>query len=81
MDYIDYGLSALRRDLIAQRVAPGQPADLAELYHHLSLQGELAGLQVHERFYEIGSPAGLRDFEDWISANPLETWAGPVTVC
>ena len=42
------------------------PADLAVLFHDLSLQGRLAGFQVHERFYEIGSPAGLRDFEEYL---------------
>jgi hypothetical protein len=74
MDYIDYGLSALRRDLIAKRVAPGRVADLAELYHRLSLEGRLAGLEVGQRFYEIGSPAGMRDFETWTSRYPIETW-------
>jgi NDP-sugar pyrophosphorylase family protein len=76
MDYIDYGLSALRRDLVARRIAPGQVADLAEVYHHLSLQGQLAALEVHQRFYEIGSPQGMHDFEDWISEHPIESWAG-----
>src|SRR5262249_31778463 len=62
MDYIDYGLSALRRDVIADRIWAGQVADLADLYHRLSQEGKLAGLEVSRRFYEIGSPAGMRDF-------------------
>ena len=63
MDHIDYGLSAMRRDVIAARVAAGARADLADLFHELSVEGALAAYEVHERFYEIGSPAGLADLE------------------
>jgi len=62
MQYIDYGLSCFRRDAFDHHT----PADLAALFHDLSLQGRLAAFQVHERFYEIGSPAGLHDFEQYI---------------
>lgn len=65
--HIDYGLSALDRSLVAERV-PGQGrADLATLFHELSLEGRLAGLEVQQRFYEIGSPGGLQDFEQWLA--------------
>jgi NDP-sugar pyrophosphorylase family protein len=64
MQFIDYGLSCLRRSLFD---AP-TPADLATLFHELSLQGRLAGFEVHQRFYEIGSPEGLRDFEQYLEA-------------
>ena len=76
MDYIDYGLAALRRDLIACRIPAGQVADLAALYHLLSLEGQLAGLEVGQRFYEIGSPTGMHDFQAWAREHPIETWAG-----
>lgn len=62
MRYIDYGLSALRRMVIADEVVPGKRADLADLFHALSLRGELAGFEIHTRFFEIGSPDGLNDF-------------------
>jgi len=64
--FIDYGLSALSRRVIADEIAPGGPADLAALFHALSVRGDLAGLEVGERFYEIGSPAGLEDFAKWL---------------
>jgi NDP-sugar pyrophosphorylase family protein len=64
MQYIDYGLSCFRRDLFDSPT----PSDLATLFHQLSIQGRLAGFEVHERFYEIGSPAGLHDFEEYLSA-------------
>jgi MurNAc alpha-1-phosphate uridylyltransferase len=64
--FIDYGLSALSRRLVADEIAPGVQADLAALFHALSVRGALAGFEVAERFYEIGSPAGLEDFERWL---------------
>jgi NDP-sugar pyrophosphorylase family protein len=66
MQYIDYGLSCFRRDLFDATT----PADLAVLFHQLSITGRLAGFEVHQRFYEIGSPAGLQDFEQYLAAQP-----------
>jgi len=63
--FIDYGLSALSRQVIADEV-PAGVADLAALFHTLSVRGALAGFEVAQRFYEIGSPAGLEDFERWL---------------
>src|SRR4051812_31658960 len=68
MPYIDYGLSALRREVVAAEIPAAGPADLAELYFALSRRGDLAGLEVSERFYEIGSPQGLEDIERWMAA-------------
>jgi NDP-sugar pyrophosphorylase family protein len=64
--YIDYGLSALRRGVIEELVPPGVRHDLADLFGPLSERGELAGLEVSQRFYEIGSPAGLADLESML---------------
>ena len=63
--FIDYGLSVLSRQVIADEV-PAGVADLAALFHALSVRGALAGFEVAQRFYEIGSPAGLEDFEQWL---------------
>ncbi|HTW66273.1 MAG TPA: sugar phosphate nucleotidyltransferase [Bryobacteraceae bacterium] len=65
MRFIDYGLSCFRRDVFDDST----PADLAVLFRELSLDGRLAGYEVHERFYEIGSPAGLRDFEQYLETH------------
>jgi NDP-sugar pyrophosphorylase family protein len=59
MQYIDYGLSAFRRFVIEKSTE----LDLSAIFHRLSLAGELAGYEVTQRFYEIGSPQGLRDLE------------------
>lgn len=64
--FIDYGLSAMSRQVIADEVAPGAKADLAALWHALSVRGELAGLEMTQRFYEIGSPEGLEDLKQWL---------------
>ena len=61
--WIDYGLSVLRADLIDQRIRADATADLADLYHDLSLEGKLAAFEVKERFYEVGSPEGLTELE------------------
>jgi NDP-sugar pyrophosphorylase family protein len=66
MTHIDYGVAALDRAVVEQ-IPPGERSDLATLYHHLSVSGRLAAFEVFERFYEIGSPAGLADFEEWLA--------------
>ena len=65
MQFIDYGVSILIRDLI-EDVSPAVHSDLAPLLNRLSLEGRLAGFEATERFYEIGSPQGLEDFEQYI---------------
>ena len=66
--YIDYGLSALERRLVETEVPVAGKADLADLFHTLSVRGQLAGLEVRERFHEIGSPEGLAEMGTWIAA-------------
>lgn len=67
MLWIDYGLSVLTREVIATRIEPGSVADLAQVMKDLSIEGRLAGLEVGERFYEAGSPQGLRDLEVYLA--------------
>jgi NDP-sugar pyrophosphorylase family protein len=67
MVYIDYGLSVLRRATVEQMVAPGQTSDLADLWHRLSVAGALAGYEVKQRFFEVGSADGLKALEQYLS--------------
>ena len=60
MEHIDYGLGALHASALAPYPA-GEPLDLARVYQDLLARGELAGFEVGERFYEIGSPQGLEE--------------------
>ena len=61
MRWIDYGLSVLTRDVVAERIPGDTVADLATLFTALAAEGALAGLLVPDRFYEIGSPDGLAE--------------------
>jgi NDP-sugar pyrophosphorylase family protein len=63
MRYIDYGLGVFRAEAFQQTKA----ADLADVYAELTQSGELAALEVHERFYEIGSRAGLREMRNLLT--------------
>lgn len=65
MAYIDYGLGVLSGDVLLD-YPEDQPFDLAEVYHRLSLDGRLAGYEVFERFYEIGSLKGLKETEEYL---------------
>ena len=60
MHYIDYGLGLLQSDVF-QAYPYEQPFDLSKVYNELSLSKELAGYEVFERFYEIGSHNGILD--------------------
>jgi NDP-sugar pyrophosphorylase family protein len=66
--YIDYGLMGLERRLVETRIPAAGKADLAPLFHALSLEGGLAGLEARERFHEIGSLEGLEELSRWLSA-------------
>ena len=65
MHHIDYGLS-----VFAARAFAGttEVFDLSELLVRLIAQGDLAGHEVQQRFYEIGSPRGLDELEKFLSS-------------
>ena len=60
MNHIDYGLGILKSSLFYNHT-DNSPFDLADVYQKLSLNGDLMGFEVHDRFYEIGSHQGLKD--------------------
>ena len=66
MTHIDYGLGILAAQAL-EKLPDDAAFDLADVYHELSLRGELAGLEVGERFYEIGSARGLDETEDYLT--------------
>jgi len=68
MTHIDWGLGALRASAFAGY--PDGKLDLAVVYQDLLAKGELAGYEVFERFYEIGSPAGLDDTRRLFTERP-----------
>ena len=60
MRHIDYGLGVFHCSAFAT-VPEAQFYDLATLYQELLAQGVLAAYEVEQRFYEIGSFAGLKE--------------------
>jgi histidinol-phosphate phosphatase family protein len=67
MQHIDYGLSAFRADAFAE-MPDGDCADLASLDQALLARDEVAGYAVPERFYEIGSRAGIEELEEYLGS-------------
>ena len=67
MQYIDYGLGAFSGKAF-DLVPSDQAFDLADLYCAMLAAGELAGFEVKQRFYEIGSPEGLTETSRFIGS-------------
>jgi NDP-sugar pyrophosphorylase family protein len=70
MRHIDWGLGMLKAAVLATRPID-EPWDLSELYEELSVAGRLAGYEVAQRFYEIGSLAGLAETDRLLRAVAL----------
>jgi len=66
MKHIDYGLSILDKKAF-KSFPKDEMFDLADVYEKLVLEKELFGYEVFKRFYEIGSPGGLRELRDKLS--------------
>jgi NDP-sugar pyrophosphorylase family protein len=65
MRWIDYGFSALRRGVV-ESIPKDVVCDLGDVFHELSLRGELAGFEVDTRFFEVGSPDGVAALESYL---------------
>jgi MurNAc alpha-1-phosphate uridylyltransferase len=63
MRFIDYGLSAVRTKVVQELIPSDVTHDLADFFMALSQQGRLGAFTVQNRFYEVGSPKGLRELE------------------
>ena len=71
MTHIDYGLNCFDK-LIFSDYPLDLPLDLAEICTDLATNNQLAGYEVFERFYEIGSHQGILDFTAYIEGNLSE---------
>ena len=67
MAYIDYGLGVLSKSVV-EHYCQEKVFDLANVYEALANAQQLAGFEVFERFYEIGSPDGLAQTEEYLRA-------------
>jgi MurNAc alpha-1-phosphate uridylyltransferase len=69
--FIDYGATALRRSVVA--AYPEESAfGLDAIQSALVERGRLRAYRAPERFYEIGSPEGLKELEAYFAAKNVE---------
>jgi NDP-sugar pyrophosphorylase family protein len=71
MQYIDYGLGVFRRKTF-EGMEPGSVRDLAEVYQKLLSCQDLAGCEIRQRFYEVGSFTGIEDLSAALSSGLLQ---------
>ena len=69
MRHIDYGLGLFRADAF-DGFPRDEVVDLADVQKALLKRGELAGFEISQRFYEIGSHAGLRELDQLLKKSP-----------
>ena len=68
MSYIDYGVSILDKSSL-KLVLFDSKFELSDLYHTLSLNNQIAGYEVFERFFEIGSLKGIQETAQYLGAS------------
>jgi NDP-sugar pyrophosphorylase family protein len=67
MQHIDYGLSLFKAGVF-DGYAADQTFDLAEVMGKLVNEKQLAGFEVKQRFFEVGSHAGLAELESLLKS-------------
>lgn len=65
MKHLDYGLGVLKSSVF-KILSEDQRCDLSNIYKDLASRGELAGYEVVQRFYEIGSKKGLAETKRYL---------------
>jgi NDP-sugar pyrophosphorylase family protein len=65
MTYIDYGVNVFT-DRVFSVIPENEVFDLAIIQTSLARKGNLAGIEVSERFFEVGSQSGIDDFRGFV---------------
>ncbi len=65
-EWINFGVSALKKNAL-EFVESGRSCDEEKFYNSLIERKELLAYEVGGRFYEIGTPRGLKEFEKLVS--------------
>ena len=73
MHYIDYGINVFSKEAFAP-FRDMEAFDLAALQMDLVARGTLAGYEVAERFYEVGSHSGLAETNELMGAIRSDGW-------
>ena len=66
MTHIDFGISVLSSSVFSH-YRETRVIDLADICRDLSKTGQLAAVEVSDRFYEVGSIQGIQDTEAYLS--------------
>jgi N-acetyl-alpha-D-muramate 1-phosphate uridylyltransferase len=72
MTHIDFGISVLSSSVFSH-CGETRVIDLADICRNLSRIGQLAAVEVSERFYEVGSVQGIQDTEAYLSDQLVDT--------
>jgi N-acetyl-alpha-D-muramate 1-phosphate uridylyltransferase len=67
MDWVNFGVSALRRSAL-DIVPAGTECGEEQFYGELIKRDELLAFPVQDRFYEIGTPDSLNEFEQFMGS-------------
>jgi MurNAc alpha-1-phosphate uridylyltransferase len=65
MEHVDYGLSAFHRSAFAE--GGSDATDLTAIFQELIARERLAGFEVKQRFYEVGSWSGIQTLRAYLS--------------
>jgi len=65
MEYIDYGISIFKK-AVFNEWNEGIPFDLSEVYAKFIERGGVYAFEIFKRFYEIGSPEGIKETEQYL---------------
>jgi MurNAc alpha-1-phosphate uridylyltransferase len=68
MEYIDYGVSLLRKKVL-ESIPENEYYPLETVFSSLIAHQELLSYPTNQRFYEIGSKEGLKEFQNYIKVN------------
>lgn len=83
MKYIDYGLSILSKKALAT-FSIDTAFDLSDIFKHCISHNQMQGFEIRKRFYEVGSPQGVKELEaylqkEYIPATDKPTSASSLT--
>jgi len=71
--YIEYGANIFQKKVL-ESIPENEFYSLDDLFSRLIEKKELLGFEVKERFYEIGSLQGLKDFEEFAKNTLTSVW-------
>ncbi|MCL0036324.1 sugar phosphate nucleotidyltransferase [Dehalococcoidia bacterium] len=78
MVYIEYGANIFRKEAL-NMIPENQFYSLDDLFSRLIEMDELLAFEVKERFYEIGSPQGLNEFEEFVRISYVQSPTSRIT--